>query len=155
MRIPLILAHFFAIPSRSILSIGLVGIRSPPVQWDIAAAGVVVGFVIGLTGMGGGALMTPMLVILFHITPSAAISSDVVASFVLKPIGGGVHIKRRTVNWTLVRWLSVGSVPAAFLGSYVIDQVGSKGVETRVKEILGGVLLLAAAAMLVKVVVQA
>jgi uncharacterized membrane protein YfcA len=125
------------------------------VQWDIAAAGVVVGFVIGLTGMGGGALMTPMLVILFHITPSAAISSDVVASFVLKPIGGGVHIKRKTVNWTLVRWLSVGSVPAAFLGSYVIDQVASKGVETRVKEILGAVLLLAAAAMLVKVVVQA
>jgi hypothetical protein len=81
------------------------------VQWDIAAAGIVVGFVIGLTGMGGGALMTPMLVILFHITPSAAISSDVVASFVLKPIGGGVHIRRRTVNWTLVRWLSVGSVP--------------------------------------------
>ena len=124
-------------------------------QWDIALAGLIVGCIIGLTGMGGGALMTPVLVIIFHVTPSAAISSDVVASFFLKPIGGGVHMRHGTVNWRLVRWLSVGSVPAAFLGAYVIDQVASKGLEDRVKQILGVVLLLAAAAMLVKVVVQA
>jgi uncharacterized membrane protein YfcA len=96
-----------------------------------------------------------MLVIFFHVTPSAAISSDVVASFILKPVGGGVHIRRRTVNWRLVRWLALGSVPAAFLGAYVIDEVAGKGLEGRVKEILGVVLLIAAAAMLVKVVVQA
>jgi uncharacterized membrane protein YfcA len=125
------------------------------VQWDIAVAGLFIGCVIGLTGMGGGALMTPALIILFHITPSAAVSSDVVASFVLKPIGGGVHIRRRTVNWTLVRWLAVGSVPAAFFGAYVIDAVASNGLESRVREILGVVLLVAAAAMLAKVVVQA
>src|SRR3954452_6488223 len=104
--------------------------------------------------MGGGALKTPVLVIFFHVPASSAISSDIVASFFLKPIGGGVHIRKRTVNWTLVRWLAVGSVPAAFVGSYVIDQVASKGVENDIKEILGAVLLLAAAAMLVKVVVQ-
>jgi len=125
------------------------------VQWDIALAGLGVGFVIGLTGMGGGALMTPVLVIFFHVPASSAISSDIVASFFLKPIGGGVHIKRGTVNWTLVRWLAVGSVPAAFCGSYVIDRVASQGVEDDIKVILGSVLLLAAAAMLVKVVVQA
>jgi uncharacterized membrane protein YfcA len=125
------------------------------VQWDIALAGLGVGFIIGLTGMGGGALMTPVLVILFKVPASSAISSDIVASFFLKPIGGGVHIRHRTVNWTLVRWLAVGSVPAAFFGAYVIDQVASKGVESDIKEILGSVLLLAAAAMLVKVVVQA
>ncbi|HWS45787.1 MAG TPA: sulfite exporter TauE/SafE family protein, partial [Acidimicrobiia bacterium] len=85
---------------------------------DIALAGLVVGFVIGLTGMGGGALMTPVLVVFFHVPASAAISSDVVASFFLKPIGGGVHIRKRTVNWGIVRWLAIGSVPAAFLGSY-------------------------------------
>ncbi len=124
-------------------------------HWDIALAGLVVGTVIGLTGMGGGALMTPVLVIFFHVAPSAAISSDVLASFVLKPIGGGVHIRRRTVNWTLVRWLSIGSVPAAFLGAYLIDDVAGRGLENRVKEILGAVLLVAAAAMLVKVAVQA
>jgi uncharacterized protein len=58
-------------------------------HFDIAIAGLIVGFVIGLTGMGGGALMTPVLIIFFGITPSAAISSDVVASVILKPIGGG------------------------------------------------------------------
>jgi uncharacterized membrane protein YfcA len=123
-------------------------------QLDIAVAGLIVGFIIGLTGMGGGALMTPVLVIFFGITPSAAISSDIVASLVLKPIGGGVHIRKRTVNWTLVRWLAIGSVPAAFLGAYVIDAVASKGVEDDVKQILGYVLLIAAAAMVVKVVLQ-
>ena len=123
-------------------------------QWDIALAGLGVGFIIGLTGMGGGALMTPVLVIFFHVPASSAISSDIVASFFLKPIGGGVHIRKRTVNWTLVRWLAVGSVPAAFAGSYVIDHVASKGVENDVKQILGAVLLLAAAAMLVKIAVQ-
>jgi hypothetical protein len=124
------------------------------VQWDIALAGLIVGCVIGLTGMGGGALMTPVLVIIFHVTPSAAISSDVVASFFLKPIGGGVHVRHGTVNWRLVRWLSLGSVPAAFAGAYVIDRVASAGFEDNVKQILGVVLLIAAAAMLVKVVVQ-
>jgi hypothetical protein len=121
---------------------------------DIALAGLVVGLVIGLTGMGGGALMTPVLVILFNVAPSAAISSDVVASFVLKPIGGGVHVRRGTVNWRLVRWLAAGSVPAAFAGAYVIDEVAGKGVEDRVRTILGAVLLVAAIAMLVKVLVQ-
>jgi hypothetical protein len=125
------------------------------VQLDIAFAGVVVGFVIGLTGMGGGALMTPVLVILFHVAPSAAISSDVVASFILKPVGGGVHVRRGTVNWRLVRWLAVGSVPSAFAGAYVIDIFAGDGFEDRVRQILGAVLLVAAAAMLVKVVVQA
>ena len=124
-------------------------------QWDIALAGLIVGCIIGLTGMGGGALMTPVLVIIFHVTPSAAISSDVVASFFLKPVGGGVHMRHGTVNWRLVRWLSVGSVPAAFLGAYLIDRVASNGFEDSVKQILGVVLLIAAAAMLVKVVVQA
>jgi uncharacterized membrane protein YfcA len=121
---------------------------------DIAAAGLIVGFVIGLTGMGGGALMTPVLVILFNVNPSAAISSDVVASFILKPVGGGVHVKHGTVNWRLVRLLALGSVPCAFAGAYVISQIGGDNVETRIKEILGSVLLLAAAGMALKVWLQ-
>jgi len=104
--------------------------------------------------MGGGALMTPMLVILFHVNPSAAISSDVVASFVLKPIGGGVHARRGTVNWRLVRWLSLGSVPAAFFGAYLVEEVVGAGFENHIKTILGVVLLVAAGAMLLKTVIQ-
>ena len=123
-------------------------------QANIAGAALIVGFVIGLTGMGGGALMTPVLVILFHVTPSAAISSDVLASVVLKPIGGGVHARRGSVNWRMVRWLSIGSVPAAFAGAYVISLVKGAGANNDIKEILGWVLIVAAAGMLLKTVVQ-
>lgn len=122
-------------------------------HWDIATAGVVIGFVIGLTGMGGGALMTPVLVLFFNVSPAAAISSDVVASFFLKPVGGGVHARRGTVNWHLVRWLAVGSVPAAFVGAYLVN-LGGGEVEDRIKRLLGAVLLVAAGAMLVKTWVQ-
>ena len=60
------------------------------VDWNpaIAVAGLLVGVVVGLTGMGGGALMTPILVFFFGVSPLAAVSSDVVASFFMKPIGG-------------------------------------------------------------------
>ena len=118
-------------------------------------AGLIVGFVIGLTGMGGGALMTPVLVLLFGVTPGAAVSADVVTSLVLKPFGGGIHIRRRTVNWRLVQWLVVGSVPAAFLGAYLLDQVVGTDNKNTIKEILGWVLLVAAAAILAKLVLQA
>ena len=124
-------------------------------QWNIASAALLIGFVIGLTGMGGGALMTPVLVIFFHVVPTAAISSDVVASVILKPIGGGVHARRGTVNWRLVRWLSVGSVPAAFGGAYAISRVSGGGVQNDVKQILGWVLLVAAAGMALKSITQA
>lgn len=123
-------------------------------QLNIACAALIVGFVIGLTGMGGGALMTPVLVIFFGINPTAAISSDVLASVILKPIGGGVHARRGTVNWTLVRWLAIGSVPSAFAGAYVISRVTGAGAEDTVKHILGWVLLVAAAGMLVKTIAQ-
>jgi hypothetical protein len=64
----------------------------------VALAGAVVGFTVGLTGMGGGALMTPILVLLFKVQPLAAVSSDLVAAVIMKPVGGGVHLRRGTVN---------------------------------------------------------
>jgi uncharacterized membrane protein YfcA len=119
-------------------------------------AGAVVGFVIGLTGMGGGALMTPVLVILFGVNPATAVSSDVIASLIMKPFGGGIHIRRGTVNWRLVQWLCVGSVPMAFLGSFLIDRVvGGPESADRIKSILGWVLLVAAAAIVAKSVIVA
>src|SRR5436305_6187663 len=96
------------------------------INWNMSLAGAIVGFVIGLTGMGGGALMTPVLVIFFNINPAAAVSSDIVTSLVLKPFGGSVHVRRGTVNWRLVRWLMIGSIPMAFLGAYILDQHVSK-----------------------------
>src|SRR5437764_14868685 len=97
-------------------------------DFGLALAGLIVGIVVGLTGMGGGALMTPILVLIFNIQPLAAVSSDLVASFFMKPIGAFVHIRRGTVNWTLVRWLATGSVPAAFAGVFVIRAFGKADV---------------------------
>lgn len=125
-------------------------------DFGMAAAGLIVGFVIGLTGMGGGALMTPILVIFFGINPTAAVSSDVIASLVLKPVGGGVHIRKGTVNWHLVRWLMIGSIPTAFLGAWLIDDVfGGEDAAGTVKQLLGWVLLVAATAIVVKTIITA
>jgi uncharacterized membrane protein YfcA len=118
-------------------------------------AGLIVGFVIGLTGMGGGALMTPVLVLLFGVNPGSAVSADVVTSLVLKPFGGSVHVRRRTVNWRLVRWLMIGSIPGAFLGAYLLDEVIGTDNQNTVKRILGWVLIVAAGAILAKLVLQA
>jgi uncharacterized membrane protein YfcA len=117
----------------------------------IALAGLVVGFVVGLTGMGGGALMTPMLVLLFHVEPLAAVSSDLVAAFVMKPVGAGVHLRRGTVHLDMVRWLVLGSVPMAFVGALLLDQLGDgEVVQDRIKLVLGIALLLAATSMVVR-----
>jgi hypothetical protein len=121
----------------------------------IVLAGVVVGFTVGLTGMGGGALMTPILLIFFGISPTAAVSSDLIAAMVMKPIGGGVHIRRRTVRWNLVGWLCIGSIPMAFLGVFILNALGdTETVEEVTKAFLGWTLLLAAAAMIVKAWLQ-
>ncbi|GAA1591299.1 sulfite exporter TauE/SafE family protein [Actinoplanes couchii] len=114
-------------------------------------AGLGVGIIVGLTGMGGGALMTPILVLLFGVHPVAAISSDLAASAIMKPFGGWVHARRGTVNWALVRWLCVGSIPSAFLGVLLLRAFGSdEDVQHAVKIALGVALLLAAAGMLLK-----
>jgi uncharacterized membrane protein YfcA len=117
----------------------------------LALAGLGVGIVVGLTGMGGGALMTPILVLVFGIPPIAAVSSDLAASAVMKPFGGFVHARRGTVNWRLVGWLCVGSVPSAFLGVLLLRMLGSDAaVQHAVSLALGVALLLAAAGLLLK-----
>src|SRR5256886_16517920 len=121
----------------------------------IVVTGVFVGFTVGLTGMGGGALMTPILVLLFGVQPLTAVSSDLVASFVMKPIGAGVHLRRGTVRWELVRWLAITSVPFAFAGVFVLRAFGDAEVlQGRVKIALGIALLMAAALIFVRAGLQ-
>ena len=125
------------------------------VDWQIALASVIVGFTVGLTGMGGGALMTPILVIFFKVTPTAAVSSDLVAAMIMKPVGGGVHIRRKTVRWELVKWLCIASVPMAFAGVLILHSLGdSKKVEDITKTFLGITLTMAAFAMIFKAWLQ-
>src|SRR3954454_22539610 len=109
----------------------------------LTLAGFGVGVVVGLTGMGGGALMTPILVLIFGIPPVAAVSSDLAASAVMKPFGGFVHARRGTVNWALVRWLCVGSVPSAFLGVLLLRLLGDDAaVQETIRTALAVALLL-------------
>ncbi len=117
----------------------------------IAFAGLLVGIVVGLTGMGGGALMTPILVLFFKVDALTAISSDVVSSLFMKPAGAIVHIVRKTANLQLVLWLCIGSVPAAFLGAVLVDHLkGIAGFEQVLLTLLGAALLLAAAGLIVR-----
>jgi uncharacterized protein len=113
-------------------------------------AGLAVGIVVGLTGMGGGALMTPILVLFFGVPPLAAVSSDLAASAVMKPFGGWIHARRGTVNWRLVGWLCVGSVPSAFSGVLLVRVVGGDSLQRSVRIALGVALLLAALGLLAK-----
>jgi uncharacterized protein len=117
----------------------------------LALAGLGVGIIVGLTGMGGGALMTPILVLFFGVPPVAAVSSDLAASAVMKPFGGWVHARRGTVDWRLVGWLCVGSIPAAFLGVLLLRLLGDDAtVQHAIKIALGVALLLAAGGLLLK-----
>jgi uncharacterized membrane protein YfcA len=117
----------------------------------IVLGAAIVGFLVGMTGAGGGALMTPMLILLFGVTPSTAISSDLVAAVVMRPIGAGVHLRRGTVNKPLVGWMVLGSVPAAFLGAYLLHLMGhAKSNQTNIEVFLGAALLVGAAAMVLR-----
>jgi uncharacterized membrane protein YfcA len=121
----------------------------------LAVGGLLVGIIVGLTGMGGGALMTPMLVFFFGVDPLTAISSDIIVSLLMKPVGAFVHLRRGTVNLPLVGWLCVGSVPAAFAGAWVISLVPPDAdLDGLLKRGLGLALLLATFGLIARAVLQ-
>lgn len=122
---------------------------------DIVIAGLIVGLLVGMTGSGGGALMTPILILLFGVAPSAAVSSDIVASAIMKPFGGAIHFRKGTVHMGIVRWLSVGSVPAAFCGVFIDHALGSGQVmQQNIEYAMGAAVFLAAAALIVKLLLD-
>jgi uncharacterized membrane protein YfcA len=127
------------------------GEQNVPIDPYIVLGSSVVGFLVGMTGAGGGALMTPMLILLFSVKPTTAISSDLVAAVVMRPFGAAVHLRKATVNLRLVGWMVIGSVPTAFLGSYVLHRMGhSTTSQTNIERFLGAALLVGAAAMILR-----
>jgi uncharacterized protein len=90
---------------------------------DIALIGfgLGVGILVGMTGIGGGSLMTPMLILVFGIQPVTAIGSDLTYAAVTKTVGGYKHLRQKTVDVRLSSWMALGSVPAAVGGVYVLD----------------------------------
>jgi uncharacterized membrane protein YfcA len=92
-----------------------------------------------------------MLILLFGVKPSSAISSDLVAAVVMRPVGAGIHLRKGTVHRGLVRWMVLGSVPMAFLGAYLLHEMGNaKSAQTNIERALGAALLLGASAMVLR-----
>jgi len=121
----------------------------------IVLGSAVVGLLVGMTGAGGGALMTPMLILLFGVQPSAAISSDLVAAVLMRPVGAAVHLRKGTVNLRMVGWMVLGSVPMAFAGTYLLSLFGdSSAAQDRVEMALGAALLIGAGAMVLRYVLD-
>jgi uncharacterized protein len=112
----------------------------------IIVFGLGIGVLVGMTGMGGGSLMTPLLILIFGIQPTTAIGTDIFYSAVTKTVGGWRHLRLKTVNMELVRWLSLGSVPAAVGGvalvSVLQDHIGEDRLDSLVYAVLGGTLLM-------------
>jgi uncharacterized membrane protein YfcA len=117
----------------------------------IVIGSAVIGLLVGMTGAGGGALMTPMLILIFGVTPSKAISSDLVAAVLMRPLGALVHLRKGTVNLKLVGYLALGSVPMAFLGGYLLSLLGnSDAATTNIERALGIALLAGTAAIILR-----
>ena len=88
---------------------------------EFILAGVLVGFCVGITGVGGGSLMTPILISLFKIEPHVAIGTDLLYAAISKFCGSVVHAKKMNIVWPIVIWLAVGSIPASFGTHWVLD----------------------------------
>ena len=88
-----------------------------------AASGFIVGLIIGLTGVGGGSLMTPLLILLFGIHPATAVGTDLLFASVTKGVGSAVHGYTRNVEWKIVGWLAAGSVPSAAATLLISDRL--------------------------------
>ena len=119
---------------------------------EVSAAAFAVGIVVGMTGVGGGALMMPLLVLLFGVPPKIAVGTDLLFAAVTKMAGISIHSVRGTIDWQVVRRLSLGSVPAALLTGLLVYYFGRDSI--RLDKVLlyalGVMLLLSALGVLAK-----
>jgi uncharacterized membrane protein YfcA len=122
---------------------------------QIIGAGFFVGIIVGITGMGGGALMTPALIFLGVGNTSAIVTADLTAAAVYKSGGALVHSRQGAPNFVLAGWLIAGSVPMAFLGPHLVSWfVDEKDVDSLLKECIGFALLLAASTYAIRLYLQ-
>ena len=122
-------------------------------DFALVAFGLGVGILVGMTGIGGGSLMTPMLILVFGVQPVTAIGTDLAYAAVTKTVGGYKHLRQKTVDIKLSSWMAIGSVPAAVGGVYVLgllEDWAGRDFEDVVITILAGALLLTGSATLVR-----
>ena len=119
----------------------------------IVVFGFGIGLLVGMTGMGGASLMTPLLILVFGISPVTAIGTDIFYAAITKTVGGFQHLRLRTGHRGIAFWMAVGSVPSAILGVWIIELLQSKygdDLDKIVLGMLGGALLVVGIATLVR-----
>lgn len=125
--------------------------------WQLVLAGLLTGLLVGMTGMGGGSLMTPILVFLFGVSPSTAIGTDIAHGAVFKTVGAVQHRRMGNVRARLAGWMLVGSVPASLLGVWlnvlITDRYGDS-VKSTMGQVLGAALLFGAVGLVAKSLVR-
>ena len=91
--------------------------------WIYSLSGLLVGLMVGLTGVGGGSLMTPLLVLLFGVHPSTAVGTDLFYAAATKTVGATVHAWRRSIDWVILSRLAAGSIPAALICLFFLSRI--------------------------------
>jgi uncharacterized membrane protein YfcA len=121
-------------------------------QTAYATAGLLTGTLVGLTGVGGGSVMTPLLILMFGFSPSTAVGTDLIFAAVTKVFGVAVHSAGKTVDWGIVSRLACGSVPATIISLLLLAHFGvhSPAVAKTISLTLGGALLLSSFAVLLR-----
>lgn len=121
-------------------------------DWLYTMSGFVVGLIVGITGVGGGSLMTPLLVLFFGVSPATAVGTDLLYASLTKSLGGWVHSRNGSVDWKVVGLLSLGSFPAALITIALLKflALDEKTLRGLVTSVLSVALLATATALLLK-----
>src|SRR5580693_1185380 len=137
-------ANWFSSVRRHVMN--LIGLIDPL----YVLSGFCVGLLVGMTGVGGGSLMTPLLILLFGIHPATAVGTDLLFASSTKTVGTACHAAARTVDWALVALLAAGSVPATAITIVALSQFNLEGAAAQhaITVILGAVLVVTAAFLL-------
>jgi len=128
------------------------------VTWQFVLAGLMIGTLVGLTGMGGGSLMTPVLVIIFGLNPSVAIGTDIAHGAIFKTVGAVQHRRMGNVRAQLAGWMLLGSAPMSLVGVWLSNWINDRyggGAESVMAQVLGGALLFGCAGLLAKTFIKA
>ena len=122
----------------------------PHIDLLYSASGLFVGFLVGMTGVGGGSLMTPILVLLFNVHPATAVGTDLLYAAATKATGTLVHGAKGSIDWRITGRLAAGSVPAAAITLWVLHTYGmhSPGAARLIQSVLGAALLLTSVALI-------
>src|SRR5215208_3530823 len=122
--------------------------------WQLSLAGLLVGVLVGMTGMGGGSLMTPILILIFGFDAKVAVGTDILHGAVFKSFGAFRHRMLGTVHARLAAWMLLGSAPLSLLGVQVAELLGDD-TDSLLQRVVGAALILGGAGFLLKTFVRA